>query len=146
MNVRPGLCHQGEQQPALDCAIAHDELPRPPGVAAGLNLNLQTIRNWIDAGKVQHVWLGARRVRVSALGLRAAAVDARPPYRFASPASELLHWTAGGVHHLSMSLISRGTVSGGTLPIPHSQLTPKCGKYFAATSALAIAPGSPSSR
>lgn len=41
-----------------------DELLTVAEVAATLRLNPQTIRNWIDAGKLPHVRLGERRVRV----------------------------------------------------------------------------------
>jgi excisionase family DNA binding protein len=33
-------------------------------IAAILKLNQQTVRNWIDAGKLPHVRIGERRVRV----------------------------------------------------------------------------------
>lgn len=33
-------------------------------VAAHLRVNPQTIRNWIDAGKLPHVKIGPRRVRI----------------------------------------------------------------------------------
>lgn len=42
----------------------NDELMTVADVAALLKLNQQTIRNWIDAGKLPHVRVGERRVRV----------------------------------------------------------------------------------
>jgi excisionase family DNA binding protein len=41
-----------------------DELLTVAEVAEILRLNPQTIRNWIDAGKLPHVRLGERRVRI----------------------------------------------------------------------------------
>lgn len=45
-------------------AVMDDELLTVAEVAATLRLNPQTIRNWIDAGKLPHVRLGTRRVRI----------------------------------------------------------------------------------
>lgn len=44
--------------------IEDDELMTVAQVAGTLRLNEQTIRNWIDAGKLPHVRVGDRRVRV----------------------------------------------------------------------------------
>jgi excisionase family DNA binding protein len=61
-----------------------DELMTVADVAALLKLNQQTIRNWIDAGKLPHLRVGERRVRVYRSDLDrflagAATVVAEPP-------------------------------------------------------------------
>lgn len=44
--------------------IDADELLTVAEIARALQLNEQTIRNWIDAGRLPHLRAGARRVRV----------------------------------------------------------------------------------
>jgi excisionase family DNA binding protein len=44
---------------------SHDEFLTVAEVAALLKINQQTVRNWIDAGKLPAVRVGARRVRVT---------------------------------------------------------------------------------
>ena len=41
-----------------------DELITVAELAALLKVNQQTVRNWIDAGKIPHLQIGERRVRV----------------------------------------------------------------------------------
>ena len=51
---------------ALAGGTGHEipELLTVTEVAKLLRLNEMTVRNWIDAGTLPHVWLGERRVRI----------------------------------------------------------------------------------
>jgi excisionase family DNA binding protein len=69
-----------------------DELLTVAQLAAILKVNHQTVRNWIDAGRIPHVRVGERRVRVYRSDFQVFIRAGEPESRRAEPEPEGTIW------------------------------------------------------